>query len=58
MGSACAWCDTILRGCGTSESRITHTICSGCLEELRSTLTSAGLRLREGVERPGEAVAR
>jgi len=47
MGTACAWCEETLHGCGTSEARISHTICRGCLEQLRATLTSAGLRLTE-----------
>jgi hypothetical protein len=51
MGTVCAWCNTILRGCTTSGSRISHSICPGCLEELQSTLSGAGLRLTQS---PGE----
>jgi hypothetical protein len=47
MGTTCAWCDSILHGCGSSERRISHTICRGCLEELKITLTSQGLRLAD-----------
>jgi hypothetical protein len=50
MGTTCAWCDSILHGCGSSERRISHTICRGCLEELKLTLTSQGLRLSEADE--------
>jgi hypothetical protein len=47
MGTACAWCETVLNGSGTSAAKVSHTICPGCLEQLRATLSSAGLRLSE-----------
>ncbi len=48
MGTTCAWCDSILHGGGTSEPRISHTICRGCLEELKTSLSAGGLRLVDG----------
>jgi hypothetical protein len=50
MGTVCAWCNSILRGCATTGHRISHSICSGCLEELQSTLSGAGLRLSQSAE--------
>lgn len=51
MGRVCAWCGTVIRACGATGAPVSHTICGGCLEELRLALARTGLRLvRSGAD--------
>jgi hypothetical protein len=45
MGRFCAWCGSVLVGLAGSPSPVSHAICSGCVEELETTLARVGLRL-------------
>lgn len=48
MGKSCAWCGAILQSI-TSPAVNTRSdaLCSGCLEELQTALSTNGLRSRE-----------
>lgn len=44
MGKACAWCGTILRALVGTSVPSAHALCHGCLEDLRTALSTHGLR--------------
>jgi hypothetical protein len=54
MGRVCAWCGAVIKACGATNAPVSHTICGGCLEELRLALARTGLRLA----RPGAGAHR
>lgn len=47
MGRMCAWCGTVVQQTAVSDRLVTHTLCGGCLEDLRDALESTGLHLEE-----------
>jgi hypothetical protein len=44
MGKACAWCGAILRVLVGTSVPTSHALCQGCLEDLKTALSSNGLR--------------
>jgi len=44
MGKACAWCGAILRVLVGTSMPTGHALCQGCLEDLKTALSSNGLR--------------
>ena len=44
MGKACAWCGAILRVLVGTSVPTNHALCPGCLEDLRTALSTNGLR--------------
>lgn len=49
MGRFCAWCGSIMLGFTSARSQSSHAICSGCVEELETSLAGVGLRLTKTV---------
>jgi hypothetical protein len=47
MGRFCAWCGSLMLGFATARMQASHAICSGCVEELESSLAGVGLRLTQ-----------
>jgi len=45
MGRFCAWCGSVMLGFAATRTPSSHAICSGCVEELESSLAGVGLRL-------------
>jgi len=45
MGRFCAWCGSVMLGFAATRTPSSHAICSGCMEELESSLAGVGLRL-------------
>jgi hypothetical protein len=50
MGRFCAWCGSVMLGFAGSRAHVSHAICSGCVEELETTLSRVGLRLTKTPE--------
>ena len=44
MGKACAWCGAILRVLVGTSVPTSHALCQDCLEDLKTALSSNGLR--------------
>jgi len=53
MGRTCAWCGTVIRGTTNSLAPVSHALCSGCLQDLRSALSANGLRPAEAGRQRG-----
>jgi hypothetical protein len=49
MGRFCAWCGSMMLGFNPTRTQPSHAICSGCVEELESSLAGVGLRLTKAV---------
>lgn len=49
MGRFCAWCGSVMLGFAASRTQSSHAICSGCVEELESSLAGVGLRLTKTI---------
>ena len=45
MGRFCAWCGSVMLGFAATRTPSSYAICSGCVEELESSLAGVGLRL-------------
>jgi hypothetical protein len=43
MANVCAWCESVLQKNAAADARITHSICPGCLADLRGALSREGL---------------
>lgn len=44
MGKACAWCGAVMRVLVGTSVPSSHALCQGCLEDLRTALSTNGLR--------------
>jgi len=44
MGKACAWCGAVMRVLVGTSVPTSHALCQGCLEDLKTALSSNGLR--------------
>jgi hypothetical protein len=44
MGRICAWCGSVILRTSSSGGPVTHVLCNGCLADLRSALSTHGLR--------------
>jgi hypothetical protein len=47
MGKACAWCGAVLRVLVGTSLPTNHALCQGCLEDLKTALSTHGLRPSE-----------
>ncbi len=44
MNKICSWCGTLIRALDGHSSPVSHSLCSGCLEDLQAGLAREGLR--------------
>jgi len=47
MARLCAWCEETLWSDGFLRLPVSHTICSGCLEDLTVALRASGLKTEQ-----------
>ncbi|MEZ4216977.1 MAG: hypothetical protein R3E88_10910 [Myxococcota bacterium] len=44
MGRTCAWCESVLGSAIGRQTTVSHVLCTGCLEDLRTALEAQHLR--------------